>query len=434
MLKKEGKMKKLAIDGGKPVRTKPFTEWPIVTKEEIEEVIKVVKSGKWWRGAYSTTELDNPQKIEGYSRVEKLEKEFAKLHGAEYAVATSSGSGALEVAVRALGIGAGDEVITTPYTFIATSTCILNNGALPIYVDIEQDTYNINANLIEEAINERTKAILPVHFSGNLANMEKILKIAEKYNLYVIEDACHAHGVEYKGKKYAGTFGDIGCFSFQSAKNMASGEGGMIITNSKKLHNLCYSLHHYGREEGKLWYEHFRLGWNYRMSEFQAAVLIPQCKTILAQNKLRMKNYKYLADNLSKIEGILPCKNNPSITKHSHHLIMLRYVESKFKIRRDKFVETLNAEGIPALTGYTFPNYANSFLQKRIFFGGRFPDFYKKHGELADFRRYKKLCPNTEKACYRESIWLEHRLLLGSRKDMDDIITAFEKVANYYQR
>ncbi|MCK4400774.1 DegT/DnrJ/EryC1/StrS family aminotransferase [bacterium] len=402
-------MGRLAINGGKPVREKSFPIWPVCDEKEAEAVRQVALSGKWWRGAYSKSEFDRQDTGEERSKIAEFEENFARHHHAKYAVAVASGSAALEISVRALGIGAGDEVITTPYTFIATTTCILNNNAVPVYVDIDHETYNINADLIERAITPRTKAIIPVHFSGDLCDMEKINILAMKYNLKVIEDAAHAHGVELDGEKMAGTFGDLGVFSFQSAKNMASGEGGIIITNNEELADICFSLHHYGRVKDGLWYEHHRLGWNYRMAEFQAAILLVQLSRLDKLNRIRMKNAEYLYEKISKIDGIKPCRINTRLTKHSHHIFMLRYDATKFgNIHRDKFVEALNAEGIPALTGYTFPNYANPFMQSQIF----------KKGE----------CPVVEKACNEEAIWLEHRLLLGDRNDMDDIVKAFEKI------
>jgi dTDP-4-amino-4,6-dideoxygalactose transaminase len=421
----------LAVNGGNPYRTKPMPSWPLHDEEEVKAVTEVARTGNWWRGAYSATELEekDQDEIAGRSRVECFEQQFAKAHRANYAVAVSSGSAALEVAVRAAGVKPGDEVITTPYTFIATSTCIMNNFGVPVYTDIDPNSYNMDATQIEGLITERTKAILPVHFSGNLCDMEQICAIGRKHNLMVIEDAAHAHGVEYKGEKFAGTFGDMGCFSFQAAKNVATGEGGMILTNSKTLYDLAFSLHHYGRLPGELWYKHFHQGWNYRMNEFTAAIGIVQLKRLFEQNALRMQNHKYLMAGLSKLRGIRPCHNDPRITRHSHHIQMLRYDAKQVGgVARNDFAAAVAAEGIPALTGYTFPNYANPFLTS-----DETRARYKAAGiDLPDYRQYADRCPNCERACYHESIWLEHRLLLGTKEDMDDIIGAFAKVINAF--
>ncbi len=427
-------MEKLAMEGGTPVRKKPFHVWPVWNEKEIEAVTKVVQSGKWWRGAYSALELsaeDKPSE-DDRSRVELLEEKFASLHKTEYAVAMVNGTAALDVSIRALGINPGDEVITTPYTFIATTTCILNNFAIPVYVDIDPESYNIDARKIEAAITERTRAILPVHFSGNVADMDTIMDIAERHDLAVLEDACHAHGVEMTDGKMAGAIGDIGTFSFQASKNMAGGEGGLLITKDERLHALCFSLHHGGREKGKLWYEHYRLGWNYRLNELVASVLLVQLERLMEQNAKRRENYAYLIGKLEKIPGILPCKLNPKVKKQSHHLIMLRYDKSKAGgIHRDEFVDALLAEGIPCLAGYTFPNYSNPFMVNHVFYGDR--KGFPFRDEKPDFSGYSEKCPNVERACYEEAIWMEHRLLLGTREDIDDIVTAFEKVSHAFR-
>ena len=259
------------------------------------------------------------------------------------------------------------------------------------------------------------------------------MSVAKKYNLAVLEDACHAHGVEMTDGKMAGAIGDIGTFSFQASKNMAGGEGGLLITNNERLYKLCFSLHHGGREEGRLWYEHHRLGWNYRLNEISASILLVQLERLMEQNAKRMENYRYLIGKLEKIPGILPCRLNPKVRKHSHHLIMLRYDKRAMNgIHRDEFVRALSAEGIPCLAGYTFPNYSNPFMLDQVFYGNR-KGFPFREGKL-NFREYSEKCPNVERACFEEAVWMEHRLLLGTRKDMDDIVTAFEKIAHNFRK
>ncbi len=416
----------LAINGGTPVRTKPFPTWPVHDEAEIEAVKSVAASGKWWRCAYGTSELEqkSADQIEGRSRVEVFEERFAKAHGAKYAVAVTNGTAALEIAIRAAGIVPGDEVITTPYTFIATSKCTMNQLAVPVYTDIDPASYNMNPAQIEGLISERTRAILPVHFSGNLCDMEAINAIAKKHNLVVIEDAAHAHGVECNGQ-FAGTFGDMGCFSFQESKNVATGEGGMLLTNDKKYYDLAYSLHHLGRLEGELWYKHFHQGWNMRMNEFTAAIGIVQLDRLFEQNAKRMQNYKYLMAALAEIHGLTPIENHPGITKHSHHLQMLRYsADDANGMPRDQLIEALNAEGIPCLAGYTFPNYANPFMNS-----DETRARYAAAGiTLPDYDAYSERCPHTERACYSEAVWLEHRLMIAEQSDMDDIIAGFAKL------
>lgn len=422
----------LAINGGTPYRKKAFPSWPVHNDAEVRAVSDVAASGKWWRCAYSDQELQesDASRLEGRSRVDVFEERFAKAHGAKYAVGVTSGSAALEIAVRAAGIKPGDEVITTPYTFIATSLCIMNAFAVPVYTDIDPATYNMDVGQIEALVTERTRAILPVHFSGNLCDMPAITAIARKRNLVVIEDAAHAHGVEFKGQ-FAGTFGDMGCFSFQESKNLPTGEGGMLLTNDKDYYDLAFSLHHIGRLPGEAWYKHFHQGWNYRMSEFVAAIGIVQLGRLFEQNACRMANYDYLVNGLTKLPGLRACRNLPGITKHSHHLVMLRYDSNDVGgTHRDDFVAALAAEGIPALGGYAFPNYANPYMTS-----AETRDRYRAAGiELPDYRAYSDRCPHAERACRDEAIWLEHRLLLGSREDMDDIIGGFTKVIDAFRR
>jgi len=417
----------LAINGGSPIRTTPFPTWPIHDEAEVEAVSAVARSGKWWRCAYSADELEtkNPDQIEGRSRVEVFEERFARAHGAKYAVAVTNGTAAIEIALRAGGIGPGDEVITTPYTFIATSLCIMNQLAVPVYTDIDPHSYNMDAAQIEGLITERTKAIIPVHFSGNLCDMQTISAIAKKHHLVVIEDAAHAHGVQLNGSQFAGTLGDMGCFSFQESKNVATGEGGMLLTNDERYYELAFSLHHLGRLPDELWYKHFHQGWNARMNEFTAAIGIVQLDRLFEQNAKRMENASYLTTALSELPGIEPCRNHPGITKHSHHLQMLRYdADAGGGMSRDDFVAALNAEGIPCLAGYTFPNYANPFMNSE-----ETRSRYAAAGiTLPDYDTYAARCPHTERACDHEAVWLEHRLLLGNRSDMDDIIAGFTKL------
>jgi len=421
-------MGKLAIKGGMPVRTKPFPSWPIHDEQEVKALTEVARSGKWWRGAYSAAEL-GAEKVSGRSKVEEFEEKFSSYHGARYAVATSSGSAALDISIKSIGVGPGDEVIVPPYTFVATATSVLHNNAVPIFVDIHPDTYNIDPDKIEETITERTRAIIPVHFGGSLADMEKICRIAKKYNLRIIEDAAHAHGVEWKNERMAGTFGDIGMFSFQQSKNMTAGEGGAIITNDENLFKLCYSYHHYGRVEGRPWYEIHRLGWNFRMTEFQAAVLLIQLERLDELNSRRRGNANYLTQKLSQIGGIESLKIDSRITKHSYYLYIFKYNSEYFDgAHRDTFIQALNKEGIPATQGYTFPIYSNPLFLNKDFFNRGCPlscEFYDKKINYADF---KERCPVAEKACYEEAVWLTHNILLGSKKDMDDIADAIEKI------
>lgn len=390
----------LALLGGEPLRKKPFTVWPQFGQDELDGLKKVLESGRWFAGMMGS---------EPGTMVWELEKEFSSLHGVQFASAVANGSAALEVSLRALGIGEGDEVIIPAYTFVATATAVLQVGAIPVVVDIEPETLCIDPARLKQAITEKTRAVIPVHFAGQIANMPEIIKIAREHNLKIIEDAAHAAGAVRFGKR-AGSFGDTGCFSFQESKVMTSGEGGIITTNEEKIWKETRSLRSCGRYENRPWYEHFKLGWNYRLSEFQAAVLLAQLKRLQEQIEKREENAKYLTERISEIPGIYHPRDFSSQTKyHSYYYYVLIYQSEKFNgIPRDLFVKALRAEGIPAEVTYIpIPDV---------------PMFKQKKYPLRDMG-----CPLTKKIASRIFV-LMHQVLLGTKKDIDDIVEAIMKV------
>lgn len=389
---------KLAIKGGNPVRTRPFTKWPIFDEREEEALIEVLRSGCWGR-------------ISG-KKNEEFEEKFSQFVGTRYGVTCVNGTAALEIALRAMGIGKGDEVIVPAYTFIATASACMLVGADPVFVDIDPNTYNIDPGQIEQAITAKTKAIIPVHISGCPANMDEIMKVASKYNLLVLEDAAQAHGAEWKGVK-VGSIGDMASFSFQASKNINAGEGGAITTNNKKFADMAWSLMNVGRVKNGGWYDHPILGWNYRMTEFQAAILLVQMERIEEQMEKREENAKYLVEGLKKIGGVDPLAPDEGVTKHAYHLFIFRYQGEEFKsVKKDEFIKALNAEGIPASSGYV-PLYKFPAILEWPYKGRDYKDVY---------------LPATEKACYEEGIWLPQNVLLGPKEDMDDILSAITKV------
>lgn len=418
-------MSQLAILGGKPVRREPFPSWPAFDEYEERAVVEVVRSGKWWRYAYDA-ESDEEGWQGPRSLVARFQEAFARFQGARYGVACASGTAAIEITLKSLGIGPGDEVIVPPYTFVATATAPLIVNAIPIFCDIEYDTFNLDPKRLEEAITPRTKAVIPVHFAGQAADMEAILEIANRHNLFVIEDAAHAHGATWNGKGL-GTLGHAGTFSFQASKIMTAGEGGVIITDDAKLAARCESYISAGREAGRPWYEHHRLGWNYRLTEFQGAILLEQLKRLEQQNARRMENGLYLNEHLKQIPGIHPPKVPACATKHSFYLYMFRFREEEFGIPRKQFLAALEQEGIPCMGGYAFPLYKNPLFLNQDFYPKGCPvscEFYKG---TVDYASFAERCPNTERAC-REAVWLEHRLLLAEREDMDDIVRAVARI------
>ncbi|MBX7255717.1 MAG: DegT/DnrJ/EryC1/StrS family aminotransferase [Candidatus Hydrogenedentes bacterium] len=420
-------MRKLALYGGEPVRQIPYPRWPEVSREDEESVLEVVRSGNWWMYSYGTDEFAGT--VQGTSRVMMGERRFAEMHNAKFAYATASGSACLEIACRALGLKPGDEVITTPYTFIATTTCILNAGAIPVYVDIDPETYNLDADRIESAITSRTRAIIPVHFGGCICDIDSINTIARKHGLHVIEDAAHAHGASLRGGRFAGTLGDIGIFSLQQSKLLTCGEGGMITTNDPELADASWSLRHYGRTRTGKWYEHFRLGWHYRMTEMQGALLLSQLEKLPAQNEVRRRNAKVLRKGLAEVPGILPVRQHPEAEQDVYYVLCLRYLPEKWEgLSKSLVLAALAAEGVPVFGGYSFPLYENPLFQSMDFNSPESIYQFGRNAPVADFLQYREKCPVTERACHTESMWITHDMLSGTNEDTLDIVRAYEKV------
>jgi len=402
-----------ALCGGQPVRTEPFHSWPQFDEREEQAVLEVLRSGKWDR---HSGEL-----------VSKLEQTFARLCGVKHALMVSTGSVALEIALRSAGVEAGDEVLVPPYTFMATVMSVFLANALPVFVDIHPDTYCMDPSRIESHITSRTKAILPVHLAGLPCDMDSINAIAERHDLIVIEDACQAHLAEWKGQKVGG-IGKAGCFSFQISKNISGAEGGAISSNDSDFMDRCFQYHTCGRTRGGMWYKHDSPGFNYRMTEFQAAILLVQIDRVNEQMKRRTENADYLNRQLSNIPGIRPLPIPENVTRHAYHLYVFRFDEEAFGgLDRDLFVKALESEGIPCSGGYN-PLYREKFMSKmlesRLFQQLFSNDLLEGYLPSID-------CPVAERACAREGVWIPQEILLGSRKDMDDIVESISRIQRY---
>ncbi len=398
---------KLAINGG-PKTVNTVFPWPIFDQTDVDEITNVVKSGRW----------GNP---DCGDIVARFESEFAEFCGSKYALACVNGSVALRIALIACGVKPGDEVIITPYTFIATASIVLEANCVPVFVDIDPDTYNIDPAEIEKAITSRTKAIIPVHFAGQACEMDRIMLIAQRHGLKVIEDACHGHGAEYNGKKL-GSIGDAGCFSFQSSKNLTSGEGGIVITNDRKLSDMTDSLRNVGRIKGGEWYEHHYLGCNYRITQLQASLLLSQLKRLKEQTERRHENGTYLNSLLEKIDGIEPLKRGKGETIHSYHIYIFKYDKSQFNnLPKAEFAKMLAAEGVPCFMGYPQPLYRQPLFQNKNFMCYAIPESVS----------YKDVsCRVAEKACYEEAVWIMQNAMLGTKEDMDLFAQAILKIQN----
>ena len=317
-----GQPNKLALHGGTPVRGRPYpATWPIIDKAEEEGLLGALRSRNWCC-------------LRGHC-VYDLEKTFASAMGAKRAVFSNGGTTALGASLQCLGVGAGDEVITTPNTFIATINVITNLHALPVYVDIDPDTGSINADLIEAAITENTRAILPVHLAGFPVDIKKIMAVADKHKIPVVEDACQSVFAEVDGKK-VGTFGATGCISFQEWKSLVSGEGGALLCSDEELGRRCASFVNNGRDaKGEIGGYPFP-GSNHRMTEFQAAVLTAQYEKFLQHDALRQKHGRYLEQTLTKIPGLSLRKRYSPNTRFTYVQFEIDYDPKAFRCLRGR--------------------------------------------------------------------------------------------------
>lgn len=385
------------------MRQRPWPAWPEWDEADAQAVADVVRSGQWF-GPSGT-------------RVKAFGEAFAAFHGARFSVPCTNGTHALEVALRAVGVKAGDEVIVPPYTFIATASACVQANAVPVFADIEPDTYNLDPRAAEAAITERTAAIIAVHIAGCPADLDSFRELAQRRGLRLIEDAAQAHAAEWRGRR-VGALGDAGTFSFQASKNLNAGEGGIILTDQEEVYDRVWSIINVGRVRGGGRYEHALLSGNYRMTEWQGALLLSQMRRLEEQTRRRNENALYLAQELGQILGIRPLKRDERVTCHAYHLFVLRYEAAEFGgLPRQEFLRALSGEGVPCSPGYT-PLYRESAFRPD-------PDTHPFAGK----RSYADVhCPVAERACTEEAVWLTQPLLLGTRSDMDDVVAAVRKI------
>lgn len=407
-------LEKPALLGGKPIRTDPFPSWPISGELEEKSLADVLRSGKWNRntGQY----------------VNAFEKTYAEMMGAKYCLATANGTSALLTSLSALGVGPGDEVILPPYTFVATVNAVLLLHALPVFVDTDPETFQIDARRIEAAVSEHTVAIMPVHLGGSVANLDVILPVATKHKLFVVEDACQAHLAEWRHRK-VGTYGTAGCFSFQASKNLNSGEGGAILTDNEDLVEKCFTFHNNSRrrKSGGQGFTYTTPGANLRLTEFQAALLLAQMSRLEEQSKVREQNAQYLTGMLREIPGISPARMSEGCTRNAYHLYMFRYQKEHFSdLSRTTFLKALAAENIPAQSGYS-PLNKEPFIKDTLHARG-YSAIYAKPRIAAWEERNR--CPQNDKLC-AEAVWLTQTQLLGNKRDMEQIAEAIRKIQKH---
>jgi perosamine synthetase len=402
---------KLAILGGEPVRNdKSWPSWPYWDDKVVDSIVKTTKSRIWCR----------IQSANG--TVPTFEKKFSELIGAKFCVATGSGTQALHTCVEALGIGPGDEIITSPYTDPGTVASILAARALPVLADLDRESFQLDPADVERRISENTKAIMPVHMMGQPCDMDGIMAIAKKHNLKVIEDACESHLSEHRGRKL-GTIGDLGCFSFQSSKTIACGEGGAVVGNDEELMDKCYTVHNHGTSRrGRTEVA----GPKYRMNEFEASVLLGQWPGIMERYQRRNENAAYLTVRLKDVPGILPQKLYDGTNSGSWYLYAMSYRKEHFNdADRGKFLKAVAAEGVSLS-----PYLANGLHREPWIEHILNQPVYKKMFSEKRLEEYRQQvpCPVCDQVCQEMAMIWATGPLLAEREDMDNIADAIIKV------
>lgn len=406
--------------GGAKAHAKKWPAWPAWDPADDGKVTQVLHGSTWHRGRL----------------VKEFEEKWAALMGSKHCLAVVNGTNALLASFMVMDLNPGDEVICAPYTFSASMLGVLYKNAMPVWADIDPLTYQMDPAKVEAKITPRTKAILPVHICGYASDMPRLMEIARKHNLEVVEDACQAHMGNINGKNL-GTFGTTGCFSFQTSKVMPIGEGGAIITDDSELYDKLYSYHNYGYKTNIApgSYDNiaaFRLGNKIRMAEYQAAIGLCQLPKLEEQIRIRTENAAYLTPKLAAIPGITPVKTYPGVTRLSYYMYPFIYDAAKFDgLSRADFVKALSAEGIPASPGYPkYPIYTQEFIHE-MFKTEIYRKFYTS--EQLDWEAYKQRnhCPGLMKT-FDASVWLSTTgMLLGSKADMDDVVRAIEKIQKH---
>lgn len=401
---------RLALRGGPRTCDFAWPTWPIHDHTEEAALLEVLRSGKWWFG----------------ERVRQFESQFAAFQGARQAVTCTNGTTAIEMALRGLGVVAGDEVIVPPYTFIATASAVVTVGAVPIFADILPDTLCLDPADVANKITPRTKAVIPVHVAGRIADMDRLKALAEQHDLAILEDSAHAWGSQLEGQG-AGTLGRCGTFSFQETKNITAGEGGILVTNDQELAELCRSFTHCGRTKGSAWYDHDVLGSNLRMTEFQAAVLIAQLARLESQIRCRERNAQQIDQTLAELPSFRRLAPAPRMNRRSYHMYIFRVDEPSLETTRDRVIQALNAEGVPVTAGWYRPLYLNGVFRN----AHHGPPHGIRAPLAASAIDYSQLsCPVCEQVC-RDAVWIPQNVLLADEAKIEQLCLALRKVATH---
>ncbi len=414
---------RLAISGGKPVREKPLPEYVTIGEEEKHAVMQALDSTvlSKFLGTWSSDFYGGP-------RIQKLEREWAEYFGVRHAVSVNSATSGLYAAVGAAGVGPGDEVIVSPYTMTASATAALIYGAIPVFADIDPDIFCLSPQSIRDCLTPHTRAVIVVDLFGHPADMDEITQIAREYDLVVIEDAAQAPGAKYHGR-YAGTLADIGVFSLNYHKTIHTGEGGIIVTNDDDLAERLQLIRNHAevvvKDKGVKNIINM-IGFNYRMTEIEAAIGSEQLKKLESLVVPRVEAADFLTERLSHLPGLTPPLVRRGV-RHGYYVYAMRYDASKIGTPRERFVAAVCAEGIPLGQGYVEPIYLEPIYQQRIAFGkDGFPFTYP--GYKGDVKYDRGICPVTERMHYEELIETTVCHANVSRTDLEDVVIAFEKV------
>ncbi len=367
-----------------------FPAWPQYDDTERAGLIRALEQGQWWRI--------------GGNEVNLFEQEFAEYHGSPYALAVTNGTHALELALEVLGVTAGSEVIVPAFTFISSSQAAQRLGAVAIPVDVEPDTFNIDVAATAAAVTDRTSAIMPVHMAGAIADMEALAKLSADTGVPLVQDAAHAHGAQWQGKR-VGELGSVAAFSFQNGKLMTAGEGGAVLFPEAELYQRGFLKHSCGRPKTDRQYFHMTSGSNFRLNEFSASVLRAQLSRLDGQIDLREQRWPLLSGLLSAIPGVVPQQVDERVTRNPHYMAMFR-VPGLSEEARNALVDDLIARGLPA------------FIAFRAIY--RSDGFWELAAPSETVEQIAARCPNTEEI-FRDCIWLQHRTLLGTEEQMHHI-------------
>jgi len=401
----------LAILGGKPLRERPFPRWPTFDERERAQLLEVLEAGSW--GGFPS-----PNR-----KASQFSAKFAAFQGARYAIPTSSGTTALEAALKALGVGPGDEVIVPAITFAATAYAPVSCLARPVFADVRADTVCIDSESVKRLISRRTKAIIAVHYGGTIADLDALSEISSEHGIPIVEDCAHVPGAAWRDRG-VGTHGALGCFSFQTTKPMTAGEGGMITTNDAGLEQRCQSLINCGRRRAGDTFEEPLLGANYRMTEWQCGVLLAQLARLPEQIETKSRNAARLRTGLDAIHGLKAIPRDPRITREVIYAFIFMVDEGALGVSRNRFVRALRAEGIAAGVGNE-PVYRSALFPRES-------KQYRAARELADAKSDDPAgCPVAERLFERAVVAIPHECLLGDEHDVDDIVAAAAKIAEH---